>query len=67
MPDNKQEVLACANYLGIDPARIANVETTQDGGGHFTGLKVVIHIPTGREVDSWVKKNLPQTISKQVN
>lgn len=60
LPHDEQEVLACANYLGIDPKRISRVETTTDDGGHFTGLKVIIHVSTGRQVSEWVKTNIPK-------
>lgn len=60
LPQDEQEVLACANYLGIDPERISRVETTADGDDHFTGLKVIIHISTGRQVGAWVRSNIPK-------
>ncbi len=60
LPWDEQEVLACANYLGIVPGRISRVEATVDGGGHFTGLEVIIHISTGRQVSRWIRANLPK-------
>jgi len=60
LPRDEQEVLACANHLGIDPKRISRIETTTDGGGHFTGLKVIIHVSTGRPISEWVKTNIPK-------
>lgn len=60
LPIEEQEKLACANYLGIDPKRITAVKTTYDGGGHFTGISAIIHIPTGRELPKWTEQNLPK-------
>lgn len=56
----ENELLACANHLGIDPKKISLIKTACDGGGHFTGLDVIIHISTGRNVNQWVQKNLPE-------
>ncbi|MDO8492086.1 MAG: hypothetical protein Q7S34_00400 [bacterium] len=56
----EQKVLACASYLGIDPKHISRVETTTDSGGHFAGLKVIIDISIGRQVDKWVETNIPK-------
>lgn len=53
------ERLACANYLGVKPELIDRVELTKDGGGHFTGLRVIIFIRTGRAVNEWIKEHLP--------
>lgn len=61
LPLEEQEILACANYLGIEAETITKVETIQDGGGHFTGLDVIIHIRTERCIALWVAANLPKT------
>ena len=60
MPNDRDEETrrACANYLGIDPRHISKVEHPTDGGGHYTGLRVIIFIPAerthGRElVNRW--------------
>jgi hypothetical protein len=60
MPSKEQDVLACARFLGIKPEQISRVEVTTDGGGHFTGIDVLIHIPTGRQLGEWVKDHLPK-------
>jgi hypothetical protein len=60
MEQSEKEKLACANYLGIKPELIHRIETTEDGEGHFTGLRVIIDIPTGRQVRKWVEEHIPR-------
>ncbi|PIR41175.1 MAG: hypothetical protein COV31_02070 [Candidatus Yanofskybacteria bacterium CG10_big_fil_rev_8_21_14_0_10_46_23] len=50
---------ACAKYLGISPNRISETKVNVDGGGHFTGLEVIISIYTGREVREFVDEYCP--------
>lgn len=49
---------ASAKHLSIDPQRITSVQASTDGGGHFTGIEVVIHISTGRRLGKWVDDKL---------
>lgn len=70
MPDydkDEETKRACANYLGIDPKLINKVEHPTDGGGHFTGLRVIIFISAERTharefVDYW-KDRKPEPVS----
>lgn len=58
---------ACANYLGIDPKLITEVQRPTDGGGHFTGLRVIIFITAPRThardfIDEWKDREPQRTI-----
>ena len=46
---DQRQLLACAYHLGLDPSRIDRVKLVIDGGGHYTGLDVVMHISPGRQ------------------
>ena len=56
--NEQRERLACAYHFGLDPSRIAYIKTRTDGGGHFTGIDVVLHIDTGRRIDQFIKITL---------
>ncbi len=54
----QRERLACAYHFGIDPLQISYVKTKTDGGGHFTGLDVILNIDTGRRVGQFINITL---------
>ncbi len=59
LPQDKQKVIACAYYLGLNPRMISSIETRKDGGGHNIGMRVIVDISTGRGVGEWIRNNLP--------
>ena len=66
LPEDAKMILACADFLNINPNLISKVETTLDGGGHYTGLNVVINIRIDRHIRNWVTKNLPQKMTTEI-
>lgn len=42
--------LMVLNRFGLNPRFMTVAEVTTDGGGHFNGVRVVLHFPTGRRV-----------------
>ncbi len=59
LPMGLRDIIACAEYLGIDPGVITSVKETVGTDNFYDGLMVSIQIPTGRQFHVWQEAHLP--------